>query len=138
MHKTLIRPILFIAASTFLANTLVACSAAAQPSSTIQVTSADDKGAASLRVGDALQVLLPGNPTTGYQWEVASVDASILKASGEPQYTPTSAAMGAGGQFTFTFDALATGQTNLEMVYHRPFEKDVPPLQTFTLSVTVR
>lgn len=138
MRSHVLRPVLLVVASTFLASALAACSASPQPSSTLQVTAADDKGSVSLHVGDTLQITLEGNPTTGYQWEVASVDESVLKASGEPQYTPTSAALGSGGVYIFSFKALDAGKTTLELVYHRTFEKNVPPLQTFTLTVTVR
>jgi inhibitor of cysteine peptidase len=138
MRRTLLHPVFFVAATALLASKLVACSTPAQPSKTIQVTEADDKGTVSLNVGDTLQVTLQGNPTTGYQWEVSSVDTSILKSSGEPGFTPASPAVGSGGNIVFLFDAIAAGQTTLKMAYQRPFEKNVPPVQTFTLSVTVR
>ncbi len=138
MKRTLLPPVLFVAATALLASTLVACSAPAQPSKTVQVTEADDKGSVGLNVGDTLQVTLQGNPTTGYQWGVSSVDTTILKQRGEPQYTPASPAIGSGGNVVLAFDAAAAGQTTLEMAYQRPFEENVPPTQTFTLSVTVK
>jgi len=138
MRHAIFQSVLFVATAAFLTGTLVACSAPAQPSNTVKVTGADDKGSVTLNVGDTLQVTLQGNPTTGYQWEVSSVDTSILKMSGEPQFTPASPAVGSGGNVVFLFDAIAAGQTKLEIIYHRPFEQNVPPVQTFTLSVTVK
>jgi inhibitor of cysteine peptidase len=91
-----------------------------------------------LRAGQALEITLPGNPTTGYLWEVASVDAAVLKAVGEPQFKADSSAVGSGGQITLRFEAASAGQTALQLIYHRSFEKDVPPAKTFEVTVVVK
>jgi inhibitor of cysteine peptidase len=91
-----------------------------------------------LHAGDKLEVSLKGNPTTGYQWEMAAVDAAILKLVGEPEFNPDSSALGAGGKVTFRFEAVAAGQTTLQLIYHRSFEKNVPPIKTFKATVVVK
>jgi inhibitor of cysteine peptidase len=45
--------------------------------------------------------------------------------------------LGAGGTQTFYFRATGTGQTTLKMIYARPFDKAIPPAETFSISVTV-
>ena len=91
-----------------------------------------------LHTGDKLEVLLKGNPTTGYRWEVATVDAAILKLVGEPEFNPYSGALGAGGKVTVRLEAVATGQTALRLIYHRSFEKNTPPTRTFKATVVVK
>ncbi len=105
---------------------------------TRRLTESDAGGSIALRVGDKLEVVLSGNPTTGYQWEIGAGDAAILRPSGEPLFVADSSAVGSGGKFTFSFEAVGAGQTGLKLIYHRPFEKGVPPLQTFQVTVTVK
>jgi inhibitor of cysteine peptidase len=91
-----------------------------------------------LRVGDTLEVSLPGNPTTGFEWEVAKMDPAILRSRGEPEFVPSSSALGSGGIQTIRFETVGTGQMKLTLIYHRPFEKDTPPARTFEVTITVR
>jgi inhibitor of cysteine peptidase len=103
-----------------------------------QFSENDSGSTVELRTGDTLAVMLSGNPTTGYQWEMASVDTNVLKQRGKPEYTSNSAAVGAGGKFIFAFEAAAPGQTVLRLVYRRPFEKNVPPASTFEITAVVK
>ena len=94
-----------------------------------------------LKQGDTMVVTLDGNVTTGYTWETtqdSSKDISILKQVGTVEQTPNSNKMGAPGQVVLKFQAVKTGQEKLTLVYHRPFEKDVPPLKTYSVGVTVQ
>ncbi len=93
---------------------------------------------AEVRAGGQVEVSLPGNPTTGYQWEVDSVDPAVLQQVGEPEFKPDSDAIGAGGRVMLRFKALAAGQTTLRLIYHRSFEPDEAPLETYEVTVVVR
>jgi inhibitor of cysteine peptidase len=118
---------------------LSACSAPPAPGVTPKkLTEADTGSQVELRVGDSFEVMLAGNPTTGYQWEVSELDTSIVKQVGEAAYEPASSATGAGGHFTYQFQAVNAGQTPLRLVYRRPFETDTPPVQTFDIQVVVK
>jgi inhibitor of cysteine peptidase len=101
------------------------------------LTMADNGKTLNLAVNDPVEVKLEGNPTTGYVWEVEPYDTSVIKAVGEPDYQSDSNLIGAGGVFTFKFQAVAEGQTTLKFIYHRTFEKDVPPIQTYELKIVV-
>ena len=120
---------------------LYACAAETsqeQSKSTIQLTEADAGRLVELRVGDILEVILPGNPTTGFQWEVSEINSAILETIGEPKFEPSSNAVGSGGNVTLRFEAVGTGQTELKLIHHRPFEENIPPMQTFEVTITVR
>ncbi len=110
--------------------------AACSGDSTVTIDASDDGGAVSVEVGTTLEVTLAGNPTTGYIWEVDQVDTAVLAPVGDPEFTPDRDADGAGGVEVLTFDAVAPGETILDLVNHRPFE-DEPPLETFSVTVTV-
>ncbi len=110
------------------------------PTTTGKTREVDDRASGSeiaLSSGDQLAVTLDSNPSTGYVWEIRTVDAAVLQPVGEWEYTAASKAMGAGGQETRRFVALAPGQTSLQLEYHRPWEGDAPPAKMFEVTVTV-
>lgn len=109
-------------------------------SSTIRVDSTASGQQVSLSRNQTLEVALPSNPSTGYRWDVAEVDSAIVQQQDDPTYVPDSAdqtRVGSGGTQTFTFRAIGAGQTTLTLIYHRPWETNVDPAQTYTLRLVV-
>lgn len=104
------------------------------PAAGQRFTAADSGGAVTLAPGESFTVVLVGNPTTGYSWQVDDLDTAVL-AVDEPAYEVGSDLIGAGGTYTFTFTAVAAGETELQMSYLRSWE-EAEPLETFTLHVT--
>ena len=100
---------------------------------------ADDNGkTVDLNVGQVLAVSLESNPTTGYAWEPVDFEGGVLQQDGEWEFEPESDAVGAGGVQTLRFKATEAGTMELKLVYHKSWEKDVAPLDTFTVQVTVK
>jgi inhibitor of cysteine peptidase len=92
-----------------------------------------------LRVGDSLTVILEGNPTTGYQWQVASLSPEVLDWTEGPTYQPsTPGRIGSGGTFRFGFKAMRKGRATVKLVYRRSWEEGVPPIKTEVLKVKVK
>ncbi len=90
-----------------------------------------------LAAGQALEIALPENPTTGFRWE--------LKAGGNPACVPSgdafdapSAGIGKSGTRRWRFDAVRAGSGSIELVYRRAWEKDKPPAQVFRLTARVQ
>jgi len=104
---------------------------------TLRLTHADSGSTITLHPGDTLEIVLPGNPTTGYTWEVKPGSEALLKQKGEPTFMPDSKALGSGGRMTFRFDVVAAGKVPLVLIYHRTFEPQVQPLRTFGIRVLV-
>jgi predicted secreted protein len=107
----------------------------------LQLGEADNGQSFVVQVGDTIEVMLPGNPTTGFAWTAAMSDeaAALVAQQGEPAYvseTSGETVVGAGGVYTFTFKTVAEGEAELKLVYARSFE-DVPPEQTFTVTLTI-
>jgi inhibitor of cysteine peptidase len=126
----------FVVVALIITLSLSACGSSAAKS--VAVGEKDANSTVSLRVGDTLEVVLEGNPTTGYQWERETADDSIVKQVGDPEFNPDTSALGSGGKVTLRFEAVGAGQTVLRLIYHRVFEPDVPPLKTFEVTVMVK
>ena len=104
------------------------------PETQLTITAADNGGSVQVAAGGQIKVTLPGNPTTGYVWQVTANDESILRPLGYA-FTPDTDAVGAGGVETFAFQVMAPGVVELELVNSRPWESDIAPAQTFAVSV---
>lgn len=107
------------------------CSCVAPPPAYLEpaevvVDQRDAGSTISLQRGDRLIVILPGNPSTGFGWALASADNRVLVLQGEPEFIRDSKALGAGGRYRFTFAAAANGKVPLSLVYRRSFEAKAP------------
>jgi inhibitor of cysteine peptidase len=103
-----------------------------------QVLQEKDSGRTiKMHTGAILEIVLPGNPTTGYHWEIAKVDARVLGLASEIEYRTASEMLGADGDFIIRFEALNPGSTELLLFYQRPFEIDREPENFFEITVNV-
>ena len=116
----------------------VAAAVAAQSddAATTRLTLTDDGAAVDLDQGGTLILDLEANPTTGVTWEIDTADESVLRLASEPAYRSDSDLAGSPGTMTFSFEAAGAGETELRLVYHRPWE-EASPIQTFSISITV-
>lgn len=104
--------------------------------STQRTLTLDDNGAQiELGRGEKFELVLPGNPSTGYIWVLAEVSPTLETA--EPDFRPESTLVGAPGEYTFLFTAAEPGTVLLVLTYERPFE-EAEPIDTFELEITVR
>jgi inhibitor of cysteine peptidase len=98
-------------------------------------------GPVSVKVGQTLVVTLASNPSTGYSWAISTApDSAVLTQDGDITYTATNPDVvmpGSGGSETVRFTATAAGTTTVVLDYRRPWETDVPPVETVTIDVTV-
>lgn len=67
--------------------------------------------------GDTLQVVLSGNPTTGYNWSTTQIDDAVLKQESDPAFDAESDLLGAPGRITTSYKAIATGTSPLSLDY---------------------
>jgi inhibitor of cysteine peptidase len=105
----------------------------------LALTAADKGSQVEVTVGQQILITLDGNPSTGYSWEVKDLDTSLLEQVGEAEFESSAPSLlGSGGTLTLTFKALQTGTTMLTLVYHRPWETEVAPLDTFSVTVVIQ
>ncbi len=122
---------------------LAACSSAPDNSApaSLVLGESDAGKAVAVAKGGEVAVALAGNPTTGYTWALISGNDAVLKSAGEAVYEAAkvpAGMVGSGGTYTFKFSAIAAGTATLKFGYARPWEKDVAPAKTFTVSVVVK
>ena len=99
----------------------------------------DDAGRqVELAVGEKLLVTLESNPTTGFSWFVDEINERVLVQQGETEYEGSGPPIpGSGGTETFIFEAVGTGETTLVLIYHRPWEEGVDPIETYSVTIVV-
>ena len=101
------------------------------------LNASDNNTTINVTTGEFLVITLEGNPTTGYTWEVTEpLDELVLREIGGIVDVPESDLMGAPSKQIATFEVVGAGDATIKMVYHRPWETDVEPADTFTLNVT--
>ena len=103
----------------------------------LRLTEKDSGHSLEISAGSVMEIMLQGNPTTGYTWTVSSVDEKVLMQMGEAKFKADRKARGSGGTITMRFEAVRVGKTCLRLIYHRPFEKNNPPIKTFEVDVKV-
>jgi inhibitor of cysteine peptidase len=126
-----------------LACIFTACASPAPKPAPAELALSDLTGfrAGSVAKGGVVTVTLAGNRTTGYAWVLLSGNDAVLMPASEVEYapvTPSIGQMGAGGNFIFKFAAVNSGMVTLKFGYQRPWEKDVPPVKTDEVTVTVQ
>jgi len=91
-------------------------------------------------VNQEFVIALGSNPTTGYGWQ-ESYEENILELV-EKTYKLGEEAeqglVGAGGVEYFRFKALNTGETEITLVYKRPWEEPTPQDVTKVFTVNIR
>ena len=118
---------------------MIILATACGPAKPVTLTAADKGSQVSLKVGGQIVITLDGNPSTGYTWEAKGLDPTIFKQVGEATFVSSDPGMvGAGGTLTLTFKVLKAGLASLMLVYHRPWETGVDPLDTYSVTVTVK
>jgi len=117
---------------------IMAVSLSAFSSTAIKLTEKDSGRTLEMRVGEFLEVVLRGNPTTGYIWSMADPDNGIIQKVGETEFEPDRQSRGSGGNIMLRFKAVEVGETSLKLIYHRPFEKEKPPINSFETRIIVK
>ncbi len=107
---------------------------------TIQKTKEDSGTTVEMKKNRYLDVILVANRTTGYEWEIVNIDTTILVHT-STEYQSDEAPLGllgTGGRSTFHFKSKNSGETLLKIIYHRSFEGNIPPVDTFELTVIIQ
>lgn len=110
----------------------------------LQLTDADDGRTVTVTKGQNILVKLSANPSTGYQWVVASTNRSFgYPASDRFVASPASAAgaVGSAGVQRFMWKTSSVldlvGAHSVRLEYKRPWENNVAPAKTFSFTVNI-
>jgi predicted secreted protein len=92
----------------------------------------------SVKTNEQFYITLSSNPSTGYEWQVASVSNPDMVRFVDSQYIrPESELVGAAGKQVLTFNALQEGSATIQLEYVRPWETGVPPVSVYVAEVVV-
>ncbi len=122
----------------FLASLMITNPLHAKPQ---KATDADNGRTIELQVGQAFQLTLRSNPTTGYRWVFDGQSSGIVVQEGKPVYAadnPDKGLMGGGGIEHWTFRAVKPGTETLRLEYRRPWEQAVAPVNRVEFPVIVK
>lgn len=94
-----------------------------------------------LVAGQSVCITLPGNPTTGFVWQVAAcpsvvkVELALESNKTAPQARPV---CGRPCRTVVTITGVKAGQGTVRLIYARPWAKEAPPAKTKLLDITVK
>lgn len=146
-----------IGAATVLLTALLVATASAAPakptapqpmpsSHTLIVTAQDNGSSLILRQGETLRVVLSGNASTGYGWDLEHHDPSRIEplgmesrqAPGPPLPDGRSLPLAGGSQqISFLFRMLKPGRSTLELRYWRAWEGAGSIIERFRVQVLI-
>ena len=93
----------------------------------------------SIGINQEFVIALGSNPTTGYSWQESYDETRLELVGGESTYKPGKEAkqgvVGAGGVEYFRFKALKAGETEITLVYKRPWEEGIAEQKVFTVNI---
>ncbi len=98
----------------------------------------EDGDRIDIHVGEIVTVELPENPTTGYSWDYSfSEDSTVIVVEDKFVQSESKGMVGVGGVHRYSIKGVDDGDTLITFRYHRPWEKDVEPVETRTLTLHV-
>jgi inhibitor of cysteine peptidase len=88
----------------------------------------------SVTSGEDFTIKLESNPTTGYKWQPTYDDTYVKLISND--FMQATKLMGAGGLERFIFRAVKSGNTEIEMLYKRAWEKKAIKSRKITVNIS--
>jgi len=95
-------------------------------------------GEFDVEVGDKIRVELCSNPTTGFQWDYEMTVEDVLREEDHDFEEPEEGVDGAPGMELWTFEAVETGTTEVQMEYSQLGEGGLKSEWTYNMTVTVQ
>jgi inhibitor of cysteine peptidase len=103
--------------------------------SSVDVHEEDNGQSFQLAVGAELRVTLNENPTTGFRWRIQKSGGPVIRPIGD-RFEARASLPGGSGVHTWCYEAVAGGQTTIEMTYARAWAPNAVA-QRFEIRVTV-
>lgn len=115
----------------------------------ISLTENSNNSTVSLKMGESLEIVLPGNPSTGYSWlrpnfsspsggkTKPKLSCENFNVSASFKSEGTKGMLGVGGSFIITVIPKTVGRHKLDLVYARVFEGPQSTEKDFVVWVDV-
>ena len=104
---------------------------------------ADNGKAVDIKQGQTLSIQLPENPTTGFRWEIDSVNAGCSEGSEiiiieSSLYTPNPhTGLGGGGERSIVCKGRRIGTTQLNLKLWQSWEGNASIVERYSLTIRV-
>ena len=97
-----------------------------------------DKGrTVDIRRGDIVEICLPENPTTGYQWSIDRGEATVVALEESEFSRVPDARTGRGGWRKMRFRARTVGTAQLRLTLSRPWERDTSIIERYEVTLHI-
>lgn len=88
--------------------------------------------------GDIILLRLAENPTTGYVWEMGSLDPQLIEVKNSIYQVSPGTGVGRGGIRVFRLQAKAPGTVPLLLKLRRPWESEVEAVDQFSVTLQIQ
>lgn len=94
----------------------------------------------ALPAGTPFEIRLEGDPHSDFTWKVSDLDTSVVRMVLNPAYRPFNDDSKPGGLYSFYFQTVGNGKTQVEMVYSANDGSTEEPdaLKTFLMGIESR
>ena len=99
-----------------------------------------DKNNASVSVckNGLFTIALECNPSTGYSWNIVSIDSTRAKLIADPAFTARDSLPGTSGTCFLEFKALKKGTNRIKLAYFQAFDSASVPQDSFAVTVIIK
>lgn len=104
----------------------------------ILITLSEQGNTVEVQRGDVIVVRLEENLTTGYSWEIETINHSIIELVDSDYSQNPETRLGIGGVRTFRFRAQSSGRETIHLRLRRPWDSADSAAERFDVTVQVK
>jgi predicted secreted protein len=104
---------------------------------TYQMNHYDNNESFAVKAGDTIQVSLPDQPSTDFQWKFQKPNSRVLKQVGKPQFFANNSLMGSKGKMVWTFSVVGAGKVPLIANYQQ-VPAEAMPVKTWQVNIAAK
>ncbi|KJU84691.1 proteinase inhibitor I42, chagasin [Candidatus Magnetobacterium bavaricum] len=96
----------------------------------------------TVKEGTIIEIVLEGNPTTGYSWFIQNLETKyvvLISEKTSPKHSPSEYPHRVGGSthFIWHFKTITKGNTEIKLNYYRSWEGISSAVEHFKIKVTI-
>lgn len=108
-----------------------------EPGNVYRFNETSNNGSFVVPLDAEIWLSLPGNPTTGYMWQLSTTPGIVIENESYLPDDPSGKLVGSGGTFLWVLKAVEPGTQVISGAYARPWESNVTDSTSFTLTLNV-
>jgi inhibitor of cysteine peptidase len=108
-----------------------------EPENVYRFNETSNKGTFAVPLDAEIWLTLPGNPTTGYTWQLSTTPGVVIENESYLPDDPSGKLVGSGGTYLWVMKAVMPGTQVITGDYARPWESNKTDSPNFTLTLNV-